>query len=455
MAAPERGLGAEESLDHRIQAYTTRFALKLEVTVSIARLVFISALMARLLWQWDNYGSAHSTFSLTAYLVVILLSFYPILARHQLEAHSAVVLPLSVALDGSIAFLALLPNAFWPPAGHPGIIHTIEIAGLLVAATAGGVRLSPRVALFGGVLNLCSFLTLLGVEWWMVRTPILHDLPHVVLFLIFLFGCSALAYIVAERTRGLAMEAALDTIRLERSRRSIESLLRDHHDLRSVLTSATLRADLLEAGSFDAADPGGPPDASAAAAPRLVVGLQNDLRRMRTFFNDIKERAFRDLFAPDPLELVEVTPTVQEALDEVHGRFPAVTLVFPAPSANTWVHIRGGADSLRRILVNLVTNACEGNGTEGANRVEVQVEEPLSDEEVTLVVRDNGPGFPPPLLGRPIGEDLISTKPGGAGLGLTLSARLVRISSGELDHENGAGGGAEVRVRLPRGESVP
>jgi two-component system sensor histidine kinase AlgZ len=96
------------------------------------------------------------------------------------------------------------------------------------------------------------------------------------------------------------------------------------------------------------------------------------------------------------------------------------------------------------VVQTLVENAIR-HGIErrhGAGRVEVIVRR--LDDEVALVVRDDGPGFAGPQ--------------GGGGLGLAnLADRLVALYDGRarMSVGNRPGGGAEVSVRLPLEEDAP
>jgi C4-dicarboxylate-specific signal transduction histidine kinase len=62
-------------------------------------------------------------------------------------------------------------------------------------------------------------------------------------------------------------------------------------------------------------------------------------------------------------------------------------------------------------------------------------------------VRDDGPGFPPDVLGRPVAP-FVTTKPAGLGLGLYTAERLARASGGSLERANLPGGGAAVTLFL-------
>jgi len=110
--------------------------------------------------------------------------------------------------------------------------------------------------------------------------------------------------------------------------------------------------------------------------------------------------------------------------------------------------MRGGALTLRRILENLLVNACEGDGQKGATCVEIEIERDTSGGRIQMLISDDGPGFKSEQLTRHI-ELFASTKPQGSGLGLYTCERLLRASGGQLQRANAEGRGARVRVILP------
>jgi signal transduction histidine kinase len=153
---------------------------------------------------------------------------------------------------------------------------------------------------------------------------------------------------------------------------------------------------------------------------------------------------------------VEVYPRVREALAELVTQFPHASITCRASSPraeSVRAAVGGGDEGLRRILQIGVTNACEGDGTRGASRVEVLVTEEPQLRLVTLEVRDDGPGFPRALLDGPI-EAFATTKPGASGLGLYTAERLARAGGGFLRRDNGAGGGARLTIFLPSAVSA-
>ena len=114
-----------------------------------------------------------------------------------------------------------------------------------------------------------------------------------------------------------------------------------------------------------------------------------------------------------------------------------------------WVH----ADLVRleQVLVNLIGNALQAMAETPEPTLILSVE--VEDERVFIGVSDSGPGIPEVHLAR-IFEPFFTTKsPGsGLGLGLSISARIIRDLSGNIDASNVPGAGARFTITLPRME---
>ncbi|RME41002.1 MAG: ATP-binding protein [Deltaproteobacteria bacterium] len=92
--------------------------------------------------------------------------------------------------------------------------------------------------------------------------------------------------------------------------------------------------------------------------------------------------------------------------------------------------VRGDADQLRQVLVNLLLNAAQA--MQGRGRIDLELDQ--NGGLVELLVRDDGPGVPAEVAEK-IFEPFYSTKSSdeGTGLGLSLCRKLVEDHGGSLD----------------------
>ncbi|HSB62133.1 MAG TPA: ATP-binding protein [Vicinamibacteria bacterium] len=105
--------------------------------------------------------------------------------------------------------------------------------------------------------------------------------------------------------------------------------------------------------------------------------------------------------------------------------------------------ITADEELLERAFENLVRNGREAAGEAG----QVSVTARREDGAVAVAVADDGPGFPPDARAglRPF----FTTKPGGLGLGLPLTLKIVGLHRGELAFADRRPRGLEAVVRLP------
>lgn len=416
------------------QALLDSAALSGERVVSVARIVFCGIMGVR---SWlVGFEAESSSRRLTTFAIVLAIAFSAAsLAAVRRRVRPAPLVHLSVTVDAVMAFGALATNVLWPWPGYLGIINMPDLAVLVLLAFAAGLRGVPSAAALGGVLFGAAFVALCVLDRQNIAPRLTSQTHHYVLYGVIIATASAMAVVFAVRARRLAGEAARTAVHLDVAGRNLGGLLRDHHDLRALLASARLNAELLsrEVGA------GAPP----TEAQRLAAAVRDDLSQVHAAVDDIKARTWGELAVLEGPRPVALGPAIAEVLAGLAPRFPQVTL--SSGEAAFEVRVAGGAPTLRRILYNLVLNACEGDGRRAAARVEVTA---LAERAaVCLCVADDGPGFAEQVLAPAVAGR--STKAGGSGLGLTLVDALVRACRGELAVGNRPGGGAAVTVRLP------
>ncbi len=110
--------------------------------------------------------------------------------------------------------------------------------------------------------------------------------------------------------------------------------------------------------------------------------------------------------------------------------------------------VRGSADRLTQVVLNLLLNAADAISGEGAIRIEVNATD--DPEEVVLVVADSGPGVAAEVIDH-LFEPFVTTKPAGhgTGLGLAVCYTLIEQLGGSIMVSNPREGGARFEVRLP------
>ena len=117
----------------------------------------------------------------------------------------------------------------------------------------------------------------------------------------------------------------------------------------------------------------------------------------------------------------------------------------------------GDAQQLKQVLINLIQNAAQSIGRDGLVTLRARDGSATLKGTLTRVaileVEDNGPGIRPEVQAR-LFDPFFSTRKGGTGLGLPISARIVDRHGGRLDFESQAGQRTVFRITLPAYEEV-
>lgn len=166
--------------------------------------------------------------------------------------------------------------------------------------------------------------------------------------------------------------------------------------------------------------------------------------RMAKITGQLKAFARKSPLQLGPVSVRRALTNVQALLEQrLRSERVAIVEAWSEDDVKVWAD----ANRLEQVLVNLVVNALDAMHDSRVRHLEVSVRE--SAGRVTIAVRDTGPGIPPDLLPR-IFEPFVTTKEPGAGLGLGLaiSASIIREFGGSLVAANRRQGGTEFTIEL-------
>ncbi len=107
-------------------------------------------------------------------------------------------------------------------------------------------------------------------------------------------------------------------------------------------------------------------------------------------------------------------------------------------------------DGIRQILNNIIGNACDAlEGRADASIVLSTDRETQREREgVSILIRDNGPGFDEKMITQ-VFEPYVTGKAKGTGLGMAIVKRIVQAHGGFVVIHNNDSGGGQVKVWLP------
>ncbi len=222
---------------------------------------------------------------------------------------------------------------------------------------------------------------------------------------------------------------------------------------------------------------------------RLLGDISHELRSPLARLNVALELA-RQRSGPAAISALERIQREAETLNEMIGQLLAITRPesgaqalkteidlarllrqiaddadFEARSRNRTVRINacetciigGTEDLLRRAIENVIRNALQYTAAGTEVQIDLHCFPPAvkADEELAVItVRDHGAGVPEPALTeifRPFYrvEDARDRESGGAGLGLAITERCVKLHGGTAAAANAIDGGLVVTISLP------
>jgi signal transduction histidine kinase len=116
--------------------------------------------------------------------------------------------------------------------------------------------------------------------------------------------------------------------------------------------------------------------------------------------------------------------------------------------------VMGDRVQLQQVVMNLILNGIEAMSTvEDRERDLVIKTQRGEGDEVRVVVQDSGIGFDP-LSAERIFDAFHTTKPGGLGMGLSISRSIVESHGGRLWAVSNDGPGATFQFTLLKGQSA-
>ena len=181
--------------------------------------------------------------------------------------------------------------------------------------------------------------------------------------------------------------------------------------------------------------------------PPMLDEMLEGARRIKRIVEDLKDFARRE-DAPR-LEPVDLDAVVHAALRLVQNPIQKATSRFDVSYGERLPQVRGNAQRIEQVVVNLVLNACQAL-PDPAHGIRLVTRHDAERGRVVLEVHDEGVGIPPEHLPR-LADPFFTTKrdTGGTGLGLAVSSGIVKEHGGTLEFRSTPGAGTTAILSLP------
>ncbi len=216
------------------------------------------------------------------------------------------------------------------------------------------------------------------------------------------------------------------------------AVARISHDLRNMLTTASMLADRIEMSR----DP-----SVKRAAPKLVNSLSRAINLCESTL------AFGKAEEPSPrLSRIRLSALVEDVIENEKLAFSEGADIRFSADLPPDLHVRADPEQLFRVLANLVRNARQAiEATQAPGVIELLARDARHEgrDGVAIRISDTGPGLPPKARTHLFEAFQGGVRKGGMGLGLAIAAELVRGHGGRLELVRSDADGTEFRIWLP------
>ncbi len=214
------------------------------------------------------------------------------------------------------------------------------------------------------------------------------------------------------------------------------------HEIKNPLTPIQLSAERLQRKILPELN-----EHDGSILDRATTTIVQQVESMKEMVNDFADYARVPQIDKTPLDLNKLIAEVVELYQNNAQNFSVRTSLDEFPPL-----ILGDSTRLRQLMHNLIKNAFEAMSDDSGSKNQVQITTRCFEISgvpfVSLVVVDDGPGFPDDMLER-LFEPYVTTKSTGNGLGLAIVKKIVEEHGGTILAENANERGARIKIRIP------
>jgi two-component system, OmpR family, sensor histidine kinase MtrB len=190
------------------------------------------------------------------------------------------------------------------------------------------------------------------------------------------------------------------------------------HEIRTPVTSIRGFADILAKSPVD-----------PTTQQEFVQTIHRNALRIGALVEDLLELEALEAGKAPPLarDTVALAPVVNHVVETLHARArevdASIAVAVPEDTA-----MRGDAEAIERIILNLTDNALR----HGGRGVQIRIDAARADDRTRIAVSDSGPGVAADDRARIFERFHRSSTSGGSGLGLAIARELAYAMGGSL-----------------------
>ncbi len=186
--------------------------------------------------------------------------------------------------------------------------------------------------------------------------------------------------------------------------------------------------------------------------PRVFQELEESAMRIKQIVVDLKDYARQE--TSGQMTAVDISEVVKSGVRLTSNSIHNSTNHFVTNYSTESLMVMGNRQRLTQVVINLIQNSCEAMETTDLS-LTISTRYDKKVDGVEISIRDEGPGIAPEDL-KQVTDPFFTTKRsmGGTGLGLSVSAGIVKEHNGVIDFYSEIGKGTEVVIVFPALQTV-
>lgn len=181
--------------------------------------------------------------------------------------------------------------------------------------------------------------------------------------------------------------------------------------------------------------------------PYLIDEMRNGTQKIKRIVEDLKRFAKNE--SAEMKDNINVNNIIMSAIRLTSRKVRSstdnleLTLIDPIPP------VRGNAQQLEQVLINLIINACQAL-PDMSRRIALSTFNDQEARQVVVTVKDEGEGIAAALIPH-LTDPFFTTKRerGGTGVGLAITSKIIKEHGGSIKFESDIGKGMMVTISLP------
>ena len=174
---------------------------------------------------------------------------------------------------------------------------------------------------------------------------------------------------------------------------------------------------------------------------RSTNTIINQVNALKIMVNEFTEYA-------RPPKIKKDTIRIDDLIDEVIGLYEISEIIKVKKSKNIPI-IYADQNKLRQVIINLLENSRDA--LKGVEKPKIRIFINNKDNQVELIVEDNGIGVPDEIIGR-IFEPYVTSKKTGTGLGLAIVHKIIEEHNSKIIIERIKNSGTRVKINFKIGK---